>query len=191
MKTESERPPSSGFPSDVAHLLARVAGERGYTRWKTGGLWTRSRPRFLQVVGPDVKRIGGGNPLVDFGIWVPELVTVLKGSPTELRDADDCHVVPFALHVDQERLSADAISCFLDALDQLQALDDVYQYLSNDWPRRWPPGGGLRQLYLAAIALLLASPDVYWRSEAAATELTGTPWYDAACHIYAMVATRE
>lgn len=143
------------------------------------------------MVGPDVKRIGGGDPLLDFGIWVPELVAVVKGSPTDLHDADDCHIVPFALHVDPLEPSAGAIRRVLDAADQMQTLDDVYRYLEGDFPRRWPPGGGLRHLYLAALALLLGSPDVYWESEAACKQLAGTPWYDAACHIYAMVATRE
>ena len=192
MKTDrSKRHPPSGSPSPFADLLARLAEEGGYRRWESGGLWVRSRPRFLHVVGPDVKRIGGGDLLLDFGIWVPELVTVVKGSPTELHDADDCHIVPFALHVDPVEPSAGAILRVLDAPDEMQTLDDVYQYLEHDGPRRWPPGGGLRHLYLAALALLLGSQDVYWEAEAAAKQLTGTPWYDAACHIYAMVATRE
>lgn len=189
---DQPEPPAPPTPlPEPPQALARVAGERGYVRWESGGLWVRSRERLFQVVGPDVRRIGGGDSLLDFGIWVPAMVSLVDWGTSELRDADDCHLVPLALRVDSGHPSADVIAAGLDRLDGMATLADVRDYLESDWPRRWPPGGGMRELYLAALDLLLGSPDVYWRSEEAARQLTGTRWYDAACHLYAMVATRE
>jgi hypothetical protein len=130
---------------------------------------------------------------LESGVWLPDLASIMR-QPNELLDLAQCHLRFASRQFDMHDTAScvEAIHYVSQELDRVGTFSDAADLIVADKGIAPRAGPHVRDVYVAAIAILGGWPGTLWLAEAAATHCTGDPvWSPIANHLYAMVATAE
>lgn len=176
---------------DPGACLEGAASRAGFSRQHQRLLWLRALPDVVHGIAMTVDDDAGAS--LESGVWLPALASILR-QPDELRDLAQCHLRFASRQFDRHDIASCvvAVQDVAQELDQVGTFSDAADLIVAD--KGIAPRGGphVRDVYVAALAILGGWPGTLWLAEAAATHCAGDPvWSPIAGHLYAMVATAE